>query len=146
MAAGVDPALSPYRQKATPFAENHQLCVDKPKINDDNMSRIELLRGRDGIIKREMWDTEDIANYCNIDFESAGKLLVIANKACGYKGYGDIHKVDFLRFYDEIERERESRRLQDEANAATILFAEKNYRLNFGSTMINQALSLLSSL
>lgn len=52
----------------------------------------------------------------------------------------------FLRFYDEIERERESRRLQDEANAATILFAEKNYRLNFGSNMINQALSLLSSL
>lgn len=110
------------------------------------MSRIEFSRGRDGVIKREMWDTEDIASYCNIDFDTAGKLLVVANKAFGYKGYGDILKEDFLKFYAEIERKRESRRLQDEANAATILFAEKNYKFNFGSTLINQALSLLSSL
>lgn len=110
------------------------------------MSRIENYRDGDECRQREMWDTEDIADYCNIDFDSAGSLLVIANKACGLKGYGDIPKEKFLKFYDEVERERESRRLQDEANAATIIFAEKNYKLSFGSTLINQALSFLNNL
>lgn len=110
------------------------------------MSYIELSRGRDGIIRREMWNADDIADYCNIDFESAGKLLVIANKACEFVGYGDIPKTDFMKFYDEVERERNSRRLQDEANAASILYAQKNFRFNIGSTLIGQALSLLNNL
>lgn len=110
------------------------------------MSRIELLRGRNGVIKREMWDTDDIAEFCNVEFEKAGKLLVIANKAFGNIGYADIRKDEFLEFYAEVERERKSRRLQDDANAATIEYTKKSYKLNFGSILINQALSLLNSL
>ncbi len=110
------------------------------------MSYIAMSRGRDGIIKREMWDRDDISEYCNIDIESAGDLLVLANKAFGFVGYGDIPKDKFIQFYEEVELERESRRLQNEANAATIIFAQKNYKLSLGSTLINQALSLLSNL
>lgn len=55
------------------------------------MSYIAMSRGRDGIIKREMWDRDDIAEYCNIDIESAGDLLVLANKAFGFVGYGELN-------------------------------------------------------
>lgn len=66
------------------------------------MSYIAMSRGRDGIIKREMWDRDDIAEYCNIDIESAGELLVLANKAFGFVGYGDIPKDKFIQFYEEV--------------------------------------------
>ncbi len=110
------------------------------------MSRIENYRVGNECYQREMWDSSDIAEHCGITYEKADKLHMIANKACGVVGYGDIRKEDFLEFIDEVEAAEERMRLQDEANAATIISASSNFRLSLGSQLIVQALSLLKGL
>lgn len=110
------------------------------------MSRIENCRIGNECHQREMWDSYDIAEHCGIPVEKADKLHMIANKAFGVVGYGDIRKEDFLEFLDEIEAAKERIRLQDEANADTIISASSNFRLSLGSQLIGQALSLLKGL
>ena len=107
------------------------------------MSRIEYYRVGHECRQREMWDTDDIAEHLGISVEKADKLHMIANKAKGVTGYGDINKNDFIEFLDELDAFKESQRLQDEANAATIISASKNFNLSLGSQLICQALSLL---
>ena len=110
------------------------------------MSRIENYRVGNECHQREMWDSSDIAEHCGIPFDKAYKLHMIANNACGVVGYGDIRKEDFLEFLDEVEAAKERVRLQDEANAATIISASSNFKLGLGSQLIGQALSLLKCL
>lgn len=110
------------------------------------MSRIENYRVGNECRQREMWDSSDIAEHCGITWEKADKLHMIANKACGVVGYGDIPKECFLEFIDEVEAAKERMRLQNEANAATIISASSNFRLSLGSQLIGQALSLLKGL
>lgn len=110
------------------------------------MSRIEYYRIGNNRCQREMWNKSDIAEYCRISIEKADKLHMLANKECGIVGYGDINKEDFLEFLDSVETLRESQRLQDEANASTILSAGKNFNLSLGSQLLYQALSLLKGL
>lgn len=98
---------------------------------------------RTGTPQPELWSTKDIARYCGISYEKADKLHMIANKACNVVGYGDIRKDVFLEFLDEVKAERESRRLQDEANAAQIIYAQRNHNLNWLSNII-QAVGLLA--
>ncbi len=109
------------------------------------MSRIEKYRNGSGMHQREMWNEEDIAEYCGISLKKAKKLHEIANKACGVIGYGDIEKDDFIEFYKQVESEKESQRLTDEANAASILYAQKNYSFGQISFFISQAISLLTN-
>ena len=109
------------------------------------MSYIENIRVGDKIISREMWDTDDIAEYCNLDDDDAEELHTLANAECGIVGYGDIPKKKFLRFLDLVHEAEESRRLQDEANAATIVYAQKNYNLSRVSFWVTQAIALLSN-
>lgn len=110
------------------------------------MSYIEYSRRGDDVFSREMWDTNDIAEYCNLSFEKADKLHMLANRACDVVGYGDISKEDFLGFLSQVEAAKESQRLQDEANAASVMYAQKSYRLNLTSLWISQAIALLSNL
>lgn len=110
------------------------------------MSYIENYRDGDVCRQREMWNSEDIAEYCGIRLEKAEMVISVANQACGGVGYADIPKNDFIEFYKEVERNLESLRLQDETNAASIVYAQKNYSLNLRLPLINQALSLLSNL
>ncbi|MBD5360682.1 MAG: hypothetical protein HDR87_08250 [Bacteroides sp.] len=109
------------------------------------MSYIENLRVGDKIISREMWDTNDIAEYCNLDDDDAEQLHILANSECGIVGYGDIPKTKFLRFLNMVREAEESRQLQDEANAATIVYAQKNYNLSRFSFWVTQAIALLSN-
>lgn len=109
------------------------------------MSRIEKYRDGTGVHQREMWNKNDIAEYCGISLKKADKLHMIANKACGVVGYGDIEKEDFIEFYEQVEAAKESQRLIDEANAASILFAQKNYFFGQVSFFISQAISLLTN-
>lgn len=110
------------------------------------MSRIENYRVGNECCQREVWDSSDIAEHCCIPFDKADKLHMIANKACGVVGYGDIRKEDFLEFLDEVEAAKERKMLQSEANAATIISASSNFRISLGSQLIGQALSLLKGL
>lgn len=110
------------------------------------MSRIEYYRAGGKCRQREMWDRDDIAEHLGISKEKADQLHMIANKAKGVDGYGDINKDDFIEFLEELEALKESQRLQDEANAATIISASKNFNLSLGSQLIYQALSLLKGL
>lgn len=109
------------------------------------MSIIESYRVGDEVRQREMWDTHDIAEYCDISFDKADKLHQLANSAFGVKGYGDIKKEDFLEFIEMVEAEKQSRRLADEANAATILYTQKGFNFNRLSFWISQAISLLKN-
>ena len=93
----------------------------------------------------EYWDTNDIADYCNLPFKKADRLHMLANKEYNVKGYGDIEKDDFLEFLAKIEAAKESQRLADESNAANIIYAQKNFRLSQFSLFVSQALSLLTS-
>lgn len=110
------------------------------------MSRIEFYRVGNERHQREMWDKHDIAEYCGISIEKAYKLHMLANKVCGVNGYDDINKEDFLDFIEAVEKMKESKRLQDEANASMIISAGKNFNLSLGSQLIYQALSLLKGL
>lgn len=109
------------------------------------MSYIQNLREGDKVISREMWNTDDIARYCNLDYDDARELHDMANRECGVVGYGDIPKKKFLRFLAQVEDAKESQRLQDEANAATIVYAQKNFRLSRISLWVSQAVALLSN-
>lgn len=109
------------------------------------MSRIVKYRDGTGVHQREMWDKRDIAEYCGISLKKADKLHMIANKVCGVVGYGDIQKEDFIEFYEQVESAKESQRLADEANAASILYTQKNYSFGQFSFFISQAISLLTS-
>lgn len=109
------------------------------------MSRIEKYRDGSGVHQREMWDDKDIAEYCGISLDKAKRLHDIANKACGVVGYGEITKDDFIEFYEQVESAKESQRLADEANAASILYAQKNYSFGQFSFFVSQAISLLTN-
>lgn len=107
------------------------------------MSRIEKYRNGNRILAREMWDRYDIAEYCGISEDNALKLLIIANRACGGAGYADIAKDTFVDFMNEVDAKRESSRLQDEANAASIVDAKKNRSQNWITSFIAQAIALI---
>lgn len=109
------------------------------------MSRIEKYRDGTGVNERELWDKDDIAEYCGISLEKADNLHMIANRACGVVGYGDIEKEVFIEFYEQVKDAKESQRLADEANAASILYAQRNYSFSQISFFISQAISLLTS-
>ena len=110
------------------------------------MSSIEYYREDGKLCQREIWDSHDIAEHLGISYEKADRLHMIANKAKGVIGYGDISKDDFIEFLEELDSYDESKRLQDEANAAVIIKAKKNFNLSLGSQLIYQALSLLKGL
>lgn len=107
------------------------------------MSRTENYRVGKTIRTREMWDTQDIANYLHITFEKANKIHEIANKVCNITGYGDIQKEDFLECLEAVEAHKESIRLQNEANAATIVYASKNHSQNWVIALLAQVSALL---
>lgn len=107
------------------------------------MSRIENYRIGRECRQREMWNDADIAEYLGISSEKATVLHDLANKAYNVTGYGDINKDCFIEFMKSVEAQRESQRLQDEANAATILYAQKGYSQNWITSLIAQAISLL---
>ena len=110
------------------------------------MSYIEKYRVGDKICEREMWETSDIADYCHLEDEMADHLHILANKAWGIIGYGDIEKWKFMMFINQIEKSADSQRLQDEANAASILYAQKNFSFSQFSFWVSQAISFLKNL
>lgn len=108
------------------------------------MSEIRISRGDNGEpIEFLMWDPKDIAEYCGISIDEARDIIVVANNATGGIGYDNIEKEKFMKFWEAVQAEKESRRLQDEANAAQILFSQKNHNQGWISIAL-QALGLLS--
>lgn len=107
------------------------------------MSKFENYRVGLECRQREMWDDNDIAEYLGISPEKAAKLHYLANQVYKVPGYGDIEKNVFLEFMEAVESQKESRRLQDEANAATIVYAQKGYSQNWITALIAHAISIL---
>ena len=107
------------------------------------MSRIEYYRVGMECRQREMWDSSDIVEYLGISPKKAARLHDLANQAYKVQGYGEIEKEDFIEFIKAVESQKESQRLQDEANAATIVYAQKGYSQNWITSLIAQAISIL---
>lgn len=93
----------------------------------------------------EYWDDSDIAEYLNIPKHRAERIHELANKEYNVIGYGPIDKEDFLEFISKVEAAKESQRLADEANAAAILYGQKNYAFGQFSFFVTQAISLLTN-
>ncbi len=104
----------------------------------------EIVRYRNGRVI-EYWDDPDIAEYLNIPRHKAARIHDLANKEYGVVGYGPIDKEDFLEFMGNVQAAKESQRLQDEANAAQIVYAQKNYGLNRFSLFVTQAIAFLNN-
>ncbi len=109
------------------------------------MTMSEIVKFRDGTVI-EYWETADIAEYLDIPKHKAKRLHELANKEYKVVGYGPIDKEDFLEFISKIEEANESQRLQDEANAAQIVYSQKGYSLNRFSFFVTEALSLLRNI
>lgn len=107
------------------------------------MSRIENYRVGRQCRQREMWNDDDIAEYLGISTKKATVLHDLANKSYNVPGYGDIDKDCFIEFMESVETQKESQRLQDEANAANIVYAQKGYSQNWITSLIAQAISIL---
>lgn len=107
------------------------------------MSRIEKYRIGCECRQREMWNDDDIARYLGISPDKAAKLHDLANKAYKVRGYGDIDKDCFIEFMESVKAQKESLRLQDEANAATIVYSRKGYSQTWITSLFAQAISIL---
>ena len=108
---------------------------------------MENYRGDDGKCHyREMWDEDDIALLCHISEQKAFKVLCLINKHYGFQGYAPIQKELFLEFYADVQAEKERIRLQNVANAATALYAQKSYHQGLFSNILTQVMTLLSNL
>ncbi|MCM1140964.1 MAG: hypothetical protein NC453_20540 [Muribaculum sp.] len=103
-----------------------------------------IVRYRNGRVV-EYWDDSDIAEYLNIPMHKAERIHMLANKEYDVVGYGSIDKEDFIEFVCKVEAAKESQRLADEANAAAILYAQKNYSFGRFSFFVSQAISLLTN-